>query len=96
VKKIKEQRGELSVRCRDGTGGALAGAGAGAGAGAEPGLRCCRGDFLHFSRSLASCWSPGRFSGVWVREGRGWAWSTELRACESDKRGTSDPEPNLA
>jgi hypothetical protein len=55
VKKIKEQR-ELSVRSRDGTGGALAGAGAGAGA--EPGLRCCRGDFLKFSRSLASAGRP--------------------------------------
>jgi hypothetical protein len=46
----KRATGELSVESRDGTGGALAGA--------ERGLRCCRGDFLHFSRSLASAGRP--------------------------------------
>jgi hypothetical protein len=48
VKKIKEQRGAVGEMY-----GVETGRGGGALAGAEPGLRCCRGDFLEFSRSLA-------------------------------------------
>ena len=75
------------MRCRDGTGWSSAR------------FEVLSGRFPSVLSSLVrwrECWSPGRFSGVWVREGRGWAWSIELRACESDKRGTSDPKPDLA